>query len=238
MKKENPKNFSLSVLLAGVLGCIALAFLLYFLITGVNKHGDDNGNDSRLDLSSENISYLAQVNHMDSITEDEANTIKSGVQENIDKKMNSLELEADTDYTVNDLDEIEIGVRLDSINVTVAAVKSSTKAKGELVVDLQGTEDISDRGSDPLATISVPTEDALSNIQAANLKLTISLNVNEILSQGQLTEEGVDYEIDGLDLIISGATYADYNGKIIVNAISSSTKLTGSFTINFQLPNN
>jgi len=236
LKKENPKNFSLSVLLAGVLGCIALAFLLYFLITGVNKHS--NGNDSRLDLNSQNISYLAEVGHMDSITEDEANTIKTGVQENITEKMDNLELEPNIDYTVNELDDIEAGVRLDSINVTVAAVKSSTKAKGELVVDLQGTENISDRGSDPLATISVPTADALSNIQAANLKLTISLNVNEILSQGQLTEEGVDYEIDGLNLIVVGATYADYNDKIIVNAISSSTKLTGSFTINFQLPNN
>lgn len=233
MKKENPKNFSLSVLLAGVLGCIALAFLLYFLITGVNKHSD--ANDSRLDLSSQNISYLAEVGHMDSITEDEANTIKDGVQENITEKMDNLELEPDTDYTVNDLDDIQEGVRLDSINVTVAAVKSSAKAKNEVVVTLNGQEDISDRGNDPLATITVPTENALSNLQATTLKLTISINVSNILSQGQVTGEGVDYEINGLDLIVQGAVLTDYNGKVTVSSISSSNKLKGSFTINFQI---
>lgn len=241
MKKENPKNFSLSVLLAGVLGCIAVAFLIYFLITGTNKHsGDDNsGNDSRLDLSSENISYLAQVGHMDSITDDEATTIKSDVQENITEAMDNLTLEVNTDYTVSNLNDIEAGVRLDSINVTVTAVSSSSKVKGDTVVTLNGQEDISDRGTTDadLATINVPTnqEDSLSALTAQILILTIQTNVSQILSEGQLTSEGTDYQINGLDLITAGAAFTDYSDQITVSAITSSTKLTGSFTITLQL---
>ncbi len=230
MKKKNPNNFSLSVLLTSVLGCTVLAFLLYLLITGIK------GTDSRLNLASENISYLAQVSHMDSITDEEVNTIKSDVQEAINEKMNSLKLEPDIDYTVNDLNDIATGTRLDAINVTVAAIKNSTKAKGTLVVELNGQEDISDRS---VSTINIPTsqENSLSALRAANIKSEISFNVNEILTKGQITEEGIDYQIVGLDLIVYGAKFTDYNSKVSVASISSSIKLKGSFVINFQLTN-
>lgn len=236
MKKKNYNKFSLSVLLAGILGVAGVTGLIYFIITQVNGSTDGGGvDDKRINLELENISYLAQVKHMDSITDVEANEIISGLKETINTKMNSLNLEENIDYTIDNLNEIKQGVRLDSINIIVKAIESSTKARGSLVVNLDGQENINDRS---IETIKIPTsqENGLSVIRARNIRNEIQFSVYELLSQGQVNEEGVDYEIVNLDLIAAGAKFTDYSNKISVRALSN--QLKGSFTINFELDSN
>lgn len=236
MKNNKSNKFSLSILLAGILGVAGLSVLLYFVIAQVNKSDTGNPDDGRLNLELQDIDYLAHVKHMDSLTTDEANTIKSGVQENIDEKMASLNLELDTDYTVANMDDIKNGVRLDSINVIVAAVDSSTKARGSLVVTLNGQEDITDRS---IPTITIPANQAtngLSVIKARDVLNEIKFQVYEVLTQGQINEEGIDYEIVNLNLIVAGAKFVDYSDKLSVRAIPGTgvPKLVGTFNITFQ----
>ncbi|MDQ7983266.1 MAG: hypothetical protein REH79_03585 [Spiroplasma sp.] len=230
-----PNRLTITGLILAILGSAGIGAGIYFVVTQLNGHGDII-DDGRFNLELEKISYLAQIEHMDSLTEQEAITIKSGVQASIDAKMNQLKLELNVDYTISNINDIQSGVRLDSIKVMVNSVENSTKCRGSLIVRLNGQENINNRS---IPTIIVPANQAdnLNNLTALSIRNQITSNVNEVLNQGQPNEEGVDYEIIKLDLIIGGAKFADYSNALSVAAITTSTNLTGTFKINFQLQN-
>lgn len=225
MKKD--KVIKITLLSLAILACISIPIILYFTLGNSSSAG-------KVNLSQQNVSYLADVEHLTSISGQEATTIKGGIQTNIDNKMNSLKLEADTDYTTQNLDSITSGSSLKDLTITVNSVPESTKATGSLNVLLNVREDIANWSID---TQNVPADqsEGLDALTADRIRRDIIISVDDILNEGQANSIGDDYQINNLNLIATGAKFADYSTQISVTGLSRSTHLKGTFQIKFQL---
>ncbi|MBE4704126.1 hypothetical protein [Spiroplasma platyhelix] len=223
------KILKITLLSSAILACISIPIILYFTIGQ-----KDTSTTTKINLQEQNVTSLADVQHAISITEQEANTIKSDIQSKISTKMTSLGLEAETDYTVSNIDTIKSGVNLTNVSVNVNSVSSSTKVIGSLIVTLNIRENMSDRS---ISTINVPTDESenLGAMTADNIQRNIIVGVDDALNEGQTNRLNIDYEIVNLSLIVSGAKFSDYSTQISVRPITSSKHLTGTFSINFQL---
>lgn len=229
MNNRTKKILKISLLTFAILCCISIPIILYFTIG--QKETASNGT---VNLDDEVVSYLAQVNHMDLITEPEANKIKSDIQTTITNKMSSLNLEENVDYTVQNLDKIKKDFNLNDLNIIVDSIESSTKATGNLAVSVSVQEDISDRS---IGIIKIDATDAagLRPRIANDLQINITLSVEDVLTQGQFNELDIDYSIINLDLIKAGAKFEEYSTKISVEATAITTRLKGLFKITFEL---
>lgn len=235
MKKKNwwKKNWwKIALLIFVITACISIPLVLYFTIGQKNNNGE--GNSEQINLDEQNVSYLADVEFMNKITGDEATKIRNDIQANINNKMNSLNLEVNVDYTVNNLNDIKANINLNDVNVTVNSVETSTKAIGNLAIKLNVRENMNNRTID---TIIVPADEAngLSALTADGIQGNIRINVQDILTSGQDNNEGIDYIIDNINLIVAGAKFDEYSTIISVIPKTSSTHLKGSFKIKFEL---
>lgn len=235
MKKKNwwKRNWwKVALLIFVITACISIPLVLYFTIGQKNNNGEDNS--EQINLDEQNVSYLADVEFMNKITGDEATTIRKDIQDNINNKMNSLNLEVNVDYTVNNLNDIQANVNLNDVNVTVNSVETSTKAIGNLTVKLNVRENMNNRTID---TIMVPAKEAngLDALTADGIQGKIRIDVQDILTGGQDNDENIDYIIDNINLIVAGAKFNEYSTIISVIPKTSSTHLTGSFKIKFEL---
>lgn len=214
----------ITILSLAVLTCISIPVILYFTI---GQHQSQETN-----LNNVSISYLAEINYMDNISDEEATTIRTDINNEITRAMNRLNLEENTDYQINNLDQIQNGFDLNNFDVTVTSIPDSTKATGSFRITLNVQENISQRS---ISTLNVPAdeENGLTQNTVNNILANIQIGVQSALSTGQSIDEDIDYTIANLNLITVGAAFSSYNNQISVQAISP--KLKGSFQINFQL---
>ncbi|MBE4704131.1 hypothetical protein [Spiroplasma platyhelix] len=214
------------ILIITIVGCLSIPIILYFTI------GQQKNNSQKINLNEQSLNYLAKVEHMKSIKEQEAIKIKSDIQANINNKMTSLNLDENVDYKINNLDTIKQGASLDNIHITIDSLSTSTKATGNFTIRINSQENINDRSIQSIA-INANEANGLSAIKANNIQNQIILSVDSTLNEGQMNEKDVDYKINNLGLIQAGAKFADYNTQLSVIGIS--IQLEGSFSIIFTL---
>lgn len=226
MKKKN--WWKITLLILAILACVSIPIILYFTI------GQKDTSNNKIDLNGQSVSYLADVQHMNNITEQEANTIKNDIQTRINTKLSSLNLEETTDYTINNLNTIKLGTNLGDITITVNSVSNSSKTTGSFNLTLNVREDMSDRS---IATINIPAseENGLTEDTVDTILLTIRINTEDVLTEGQDNKLNRDFQINNVNLIKAGAAFTDYQDQITIIPITSSTHLKGSFKINFRL---
>lgn len=223
MKKHN--IIKVASLVIVLVGAITVPITLYFTI-------GNKDTTTKVNLNDQTLTYLAKVQRMKVITEQEANKIKSDIQKQIQTKLDNLNLQENIDYSINNLETIKAGINLDGVHIIVNATPGTTKAKGSFTVTINVTENIDNR-SIPIIQISRDEADELSEIRAKVIQNTIKLNVDDVLNEGQFNIIDKDYEIINLDLIKNGAKYNDYNTAISVRGISRN--IEGSFKINFEI---
>lgn len=226
MKKNNIiKITSLGIVLVATL---TIPVILYFAMADTA----DNTETEKVNLNKQSLTYLAKVQHMKTITKQEANEIKSDIQSRIETQLGNLNLQETIDYNINDLDTIKADVNLDGVHITITSVPNSTKATGAFTLEMDVTENINDR-SIPIIQILASETNGLPDLRAKIVENQIKLNVDNVLNEGQFNLLNRDYEIINLDKIKAEAKYEEYSTVISVRGISQN--LEGSFKIIFEI---
>lgn len=190
--------------------------------------------DSQIDLTQQKSQYLAKVEYMNNINDQEALILKNEIRTNINNQLNKLNLTESIDYQINNLDTIKNGDNLNNYldDIIIASIASSIKAKGHFTLTLNVQENINKR-TIPAIEIDANQSEGLSADAVLGIKGHIEFSVQSILNQGQLNRIDIDYQIINLSLIKEGAKFPEYSNQLKVHGISN--RLTGEFAILFVL---
>lgn len=227
MKKSKIKIIFLSSIIPFT--CSGVGITLYFTI--VHKNDNDL---QKINLNKQSFDYLAKVEYMNKITNQEATIIKNDIKISLDNKLNQLMLFKNIDYQINNLDTMKANDDLNDFleKILVASISNSKKATGSFIIKLNVQENIINRFFEPIE-INNNQINGLTKDQANSIINNILIKVQTILTQGQFNEKDIDYEIKNLNLIKEKAKFSDYNKRIKV--IGKSKKLIGEFLINFKI---
>lgn len=227
MKISKPVKITLIVLgVLLVISAIVVPTTLYFTVWKNETKNTDP------ELAKHHLTYSVTVNNMMHLEASEANKIKSEIAKKIANELSFLK--EGVDYEIIGLQAIQENGGLKAIKenetIEIKALPTSEKATGSFKLQWVIKENITGRS----VTVPVSESDVTNGFTDESARFAKGMvpgRVQGSLSEGQNNELGIDYDIIGLDSIVTGAKPGDVSK--IVHVVGKSAHLTGKFYVQF-----